>query len=818
MSAIRRGRGSSEDTARRLHQRLERAGSADQACRVAVRSLVSLLPVASAAAYVHDPRTLALELAAAHPTRRSDSWGSLAETVFSTGRSVSKRVEVPGERGRRRRRALYAAPLGVAGTPLGVLLVVFDLSRKPLKAHIETLRSHAALLGGRLCHLKAQSDLEAARGALGSVLNQLDDVWIGLDREGKIEFFSRFWREQVGRAPEELAGRHISEVYPAPPGYTWPGLWKALVDERRSLIFHEFDYVSPVTGKKMALDADVRPRVDDAGNVTGVLLHVRPVQELKQLRLRAQASEERYRQLFEGIHVPVAVFRMLDERPITWNRQFEDLTGYTKDELAARTVADFVHPEDLPKVRERFRARLEGRQVPDVYEIRGIAADGVVHDLVIYIQPYDEDGKMVGALVAMLDITERKAAERSLVGRNRQLAALNKIIGAVSQTLDLDGILHESLKCVVEVVRAESGGIYLRSNNTLRLAALLGIPEEAMGEHATIEIGKRWVGSRMEGPEAVWITDHSTAAGGPGEKGKARLPEGPLAQVNIRSKGKTIGVIVLLFSKEKVLSDTERDLLRSAGNQIGVGIENARLYREVREANEALQGLHEMKDEFLSTVSHELKAPLTSIQGATDLILMEKEGEITPGQRRFLGLIRGNADRLNRLIHDLLDLSRIDAGFQEARPKNAGVASLVRDALESMRPQSLEKNITLEMQDLVSIPKVKMVVDRIRQVLTNLISNAIRFTPGGGRVWIDGRVENHEVVVGVHDTGIGIPPEFHEKVFERFLQVAPAAFREGGTGLGLTISKKIVEAHGGRMWVESLPGAGSHFYFTLPLK
>jgi signal transduction histidine kinase len=117
-----------------------------------------------------------------------------------------------------------------------------------------------------------------------------------------------------------------------------------------------------------------------------------------------------------------------------------------------------------------------------------------------------------------------------------------------------------------------------------------------------------------------------------------------------------------------------------------------------------------------------------------------------------------------------------------------------------------------------SLPAVPLVVDRIRQVLTNLISNAVKFTPEGGRIWIEGHVEAGEAVIQVGDTGIGIPPEYHEKIFEEFQQLGSSEIREGGSGLGLTISRKIVEAHGGRIRVESAPGKGSRFFFTLPLE
>lgn len=802
-----------------LYLRLARAENEERACTLVARAMHSALGLLAVGVYLSVSDETALRRTAVFPRRARDPWGPHAERAFSSRRTVSTLWKEETRKGPRKRHRVLALPLGEAGQPLGALLGVLASSGPAPADVLGSLRLGALALSGRLRQLRAERDLEGAREMLRSILRQTDDLWIALDLIGRVEHYSQYLLSAVGKEPGELVGREISDLYPTPPGYTWARIWKEVVEEGKTLVFHEFEYYSPTVKKTLVIDARVEPRRDKGGKTVGALMHIRPVHERRALRERAQASEERYRRLFEGMNVPAAVFAMPAGNLITWNHRFVDLAGYPEDELPAKSVVDFVHPEDLPKVRDRFRARTKGEEVPEVYQIRGMRADGSRRELEIYVQPYCEDGQLVGALVAMLDITERKRAEEDLLSRNRQLAALNQIARTVGRTLELDEILGESLKSIIDLAGASEGAIYLLSpgGDALRLSAAIGVPEEVRQVCREVEIGKRWVAALGEGSEELAVADHATALGKRAPIPGLEMPKGHLVRLKIGSKGKVLGVIVLLFPEGKEVMEDEKELLRSIGNQVGIGIENAQLYQELKGANEALLKLDEMKDDFISTVSHEIRAPMTSIKGSADLMLMGKEGAITPGQKRFLTLIRKSTERLNRLVGDLLDLSRIDSVFEEPAPGKTNIRSLVQEAVEQMRPLAEEKRLTLRVEEMAGLPKARVVADRIRQVLTNLISNAIRFTPEGGRVWVSARLEGEEMVLAVGDTGIGIAGEHHGRIFERFEQLGPPEVREGGTGLGLTISRKIVESHGGRMWVESEPGAGSRFLFSLPL-
>jgi signal transduction histidine kinase len=237
---------------------------------------------------------------------------------------------------------------------------------------------------------------------------------------------------------------------------------------------------------------------------------------------------------------------------------------------------------------------------------------------------------------------------------------------------------------------------------------------------------------------------------------------------------------------------------------------------ELALANERLKQLDRMKSDFVSHVSHELRTPLTAIKGAVDLVLREVAGPLTEKQIHYLTRVRSNTQHLAGLINDLLDLSKIESGRIEVKSNRVSLSGLVHEVVEALRPVAAEKVIALEAT--LREPSILVWADRdkINQVLTNLIGNAIKFTPVQGRVTVSASRNGEESVqVSVSDTGPGVPPDEREKIFAKFYQIAEVnGTNPKGTGLGLAISKALVELHGGKIWVESEPSRGSNFCFT----
>jgi PAS domain S-box-containing protein len=240
--------------------------------------------------------------------------------------------------------------------------------------------------------------------------------------------------------------------------------------------------------------------------------------------------------------------------------------------------------------------------------------------------------------------------------------------------------------------------------------------------------------------------------------------------------------------------------------------------RELEQRNREIEQANRLKSEFLAAMSHELRTPLHTVIGFAELLAEETKGPLNANQKRFTSHIHKDAQHLLALINEILDLSKIEAGKVQLRREPLDVGGVLEDALSSIRPQGAAKSIEIEtnISHPVWVDGDRM---RVKQILYNLLSNAVKFTPEGGRVRVDVTSSDGFAQVSVSDTGIGIAAAEHDSIFDKFHQVGAATtsgMREG-TGLGLPITRRLVEEHGGHIWLESEPGRGSRFTFTLPL-
>ena len=234
-------------------------------------------------------------------------------------------------------------------------------------------------------------------------------------------------------------------------------------------------------------------------------------------------------------------------------------------------------------------------------------------------------------------------------------------------------------------------------------------------------------------------------------------------------------------------------------------------------AVEQLQELDRLKSAFVTIVSHELRTPLTSIKGLVENMLQELTGPLNDKQTHYLSRILLNAERLTRILNEVLDLSKIEAGKMELLRRSMSLHEIFADLLEGFQPLAQLKSISMEVTPTEGMPTVHADRDKLYEVLANLLDNAIKFTPTGGRVQIGAQIlDSRYIKVGVSDTGCGISEEHLLKIFDKFYRVQSSSEHVAGAGLGLAITRGLVELHGGTIAVESASGKGSHFYFTLP--
>ena len=290
--------------------------------------------------------------------------------------------------------------------------------------------------------------------------------------------------------------------------------------------------------------------------------------------------------------------------------------------------------------------------------------------------------------------------------------------------------------------------------------------------------------------------------------------------------------VMVAGEEESVLVVERRDAefldtqaaLGAVAAQLAMAVERQRLLAREQEAaralNEQMERLREldvMKDQFVSSVSHELRTPLTSIVGYQELLLDGEAGELSEDQEHFLGIIGRNCDRLTRLVDDILFVARVDAGRLSLDLQDIDIVDVVTKTVESARPVAARKDLTLKLD--AETDRLELHADpvRIGELLDNLMSNAIKFTPEGGVVTVVVARDDGTVHLEVKDTGVGIPPDEVQKLFERFFRASTSSVASG-TGLGLSITKSIVEAHRGKIWVESTLGEGTTFLVDLPLQ
>ena len=378
----------------------------------------------------------------------------------------------------------------------------------------------------------------------------------------------------------------------------------------------------------------------------------------------------------------------------------------------------------------------------------------------------------------------------------------------INSTLAADAMLQvttESARRILNTRRAETR----LTEETLSSGAMRGLTKHEAaaiwhaGEEEEEEITS-WTDMTREMQSMSVEMLSALNSGSMGEDPSENAIVTPLVGRN----GRTLGVIRLLGKKVGKFTESDEAILTQLAQLCSVALENARLYKAAQDATRA-------RDDLVAIVSHDLRNPIHTINMAAAFLL-----EVAPPvdrrvtSRRQLEVIQRQANRANRLISDLLDVAKIQAGGLTVEPVPVDVISLVQEALDTANPLAMSNQLKLSRYVEDESARVLSDRDRILQVFANLIGNAIKFTPKGGEITIRAESTGTQMRFGVCDTGPGIPPEHLPHVFDRYWQAKSTA--KLGTGLGLSIAKGIVEAHGGQIWVESEPGKGASFIFTLP--
>ncbi|MEW5959626.1 MAG: GAF domain-containing protein, partial [Chloroflexota bacterium] len=418
------------------------------------------------------------------------------------------------------------------------------------------------------------------------------------------------------------------------------------------------------------------------------------------------------------------------------------------------------------------------------------------------------------AAIAIENAQRFKRVDTALAERVQELQALQMFDQELQNSLELTRVLDITLTHAMDALGVSLGVIGIireKGEPGLYFLAQHGMPME-MGRYKIDPwpLSKGIIGRVTRTGELAWVNDITREKDYVPKNHRTRS----LLVVPILREDRVIGVIDLESTDPGYFTSDDVAFVRVLISHAAIAIENAYLFDQVKAANEA-------KSEFMSTASHELKIPMTSIKGFAKLVQMGTAGSLTNQQKEFLSVITNNVDRMSQLVNDLLDVSRIEAGRIRLEIRDVQMKEVIDEVLESVQTQLENKQLTLTKKLAEDLPQLRADYNRMVQIVTNLVSNAYKYTPAGGSITVTARPYNGDIqgiAVSVADTGYGISEEDQANLFTTFFRSGDENIRlEPGTGLGLAITKKMVESHGGELSFESQPGKGSTFTFTVPL-
>ena len=423
--------------------------------------------------------------------------------------------------------------------------------------------------------------------------------------------------------------------------------------------------------------------------------------------------------------------------------------------------------------------------------------------------------------VRACDLVRALESRTDELGRKvTQLEALGTVGQAVNSSLNLTEVLNTIITQAVRLSGSDGGSIFEFDEDTreFRVETVCGTSPEAFDalRRARIRLEDTFIGQAATLGRPLELTDLRDAPLDPHLKALAETGWRSLVAVPMLREGRIVGAMVIRRHTPGRIPHEIYDLLETFAGQSALALINAQLYRQLERQSAALAVASQHKSEFLASMSHELRTPLNAIIGFSEVLLERMFGELNERQDDYLRDIWSSGKHLLELLNDILDLSKIEAGQMVLSRSKFAVRESLDYCLSMVRERALQQRVLLSLDVDPEVGPLDADRLRFRQVVLNLLSNAVKFTPEGGRVDVRAFIRGQDLVVLVADTGVGVQVEDRERIFDSFQQGARSSGQVEGTGLGLTLSKRILELHGGRIWVESEAGKGSTFGIALP--
>ncbi len=655
-----------------------------------------------------------------------------------------------------------------------------DGSWRYLETFGRTLSAHSAERGlvfnTRDVTERREAELALARREehFRALTENAHDIIAILDpRTGHITYQTPSMERILGYAPGELAGQNaIALVHPDDVARTAAEIARVVAEPGRT--FHARYRYRHKDGSWRHLESYGRT-LSPTGAEQGLVLNTGDVTERTLAELALQQSEAKYRSLIEAAQDMITVIDA-DGTIAFQSPSAERVLGFTPEEMVGRGILEFLHPDDLPMAVERMAAVASSPGTVVIVQYRNRCKDGSYRHVESTGRTVLPDSTAAGVVGIVRDITDRVEAEAALRAATAQAERARE---EAERTATRDRLLAEASRLLVA-----------SSDTATALEQLARHLVQGWADACTVELEVE--GGRT--PVAV--------AGAVGERASA-------LRVPLTAGGASDGWVTLARGAGRAPFDADdRALAAELARRAGLSLENARLFQAAQEAVAA-------RDRVLAIVAHDLRSPLAAVRFDAEMLRMRPSRPLAARDARTLERIEGTLARMDALIEDLLDVSRLnhDALTLDRRPHDMG--ALLRDAAETLRPLVRGHGLRFEVQAGDGMPRLDVDGARLVQAVSNLVGNATKFAAHEGTVALAWEIAGDELRIAVRDDGPGIPPEELQHIFGAFWQARHGDRR--GLGLGLAIARAIAEAHGGRLWVESEVGRGSTFVLALPI-
>ncbi len=538
------------------------------------------------------------------------------------------------------------------------------------------------------------------------------------------------------------------------------------------------------------------------------------------------------------------------DHAVIWQRDggewfYDASSGDWPRDAATHLVRRTLDPAVATSTLERAVVTRRAVHIPDVLldeQLRSGAQAGLVRTRLAI--PILKDGEPIGVIqlgrrevdpfsTRDIELVESFATQAAIAMENVRLfretqealerqTATAELLAAMSQSaFDLKPVFEMVLDKSLALCRAEYGWIRQTDRDGNGKLVASRRPEDATtsgGPVAEITYAASVLGRAFRERRTIHIHDVTADETVADSRGMVAIGARTGIGVPLLRGDDVLGVLVLVRIEVRPFTDREIDLVESFARQAAIAIENVRLFNEIQEKSAQLEVANQHKSEFLANMSHELRTPLNAVIGFSDVLLQRMFGELNDQQADYLEDIRSSGKHLLTLINDILDLSKIEAGRMELELAPFSLVAALNNAVTLVRERAQSHGIKLELDMAPALDEVVADERKVKQVVVNLLANAVKFTPDGGTVRLRADQQNGHIQLAVHDTGIGIAVEDQERIFEEFTQAGHQTEKSReGTGLGLALSKRMVELHGGTITVESTSGKGSTFTVTLPV-